>query len=70
MSKEYIGDGLYAEFDGYGVTVTSEDGISVLDRVYFEPEVLDGLNNYVARRRAIIENTPPASASAQEGGTL
>jgi hypothetical protein len=36
--REYLGDGAYAEFDGYGVTVSTEreDGTHW---VYFEPEV-------------------------------
>ena len=27
--KSYIGDGVYADFDGYGIVLTTEDGISV-----------------------------------------
>ena len=46
LKKEYLGDGLYATHDGYGIEVTSEDGVSVLDRVYFEPSVLKALVDY------------------------
>ena len=47
--KVYIGDGLYAQYDGYGYWVTSENGIEVLsrNRVYFEPRVLMVFNEYV-----------------------
>jgi hypothetical protein len=41
--KTYLGDGLYGEWDGFGIWVTSENGIEVLNRVYFEPSVLQSL---------------------------
>jgi len=32
--KEYIGDGIYAEYDDYGdIILTTEDGISVTNRI-------------------------------------
>lgn len=40
----YIGDGLYAKHDGFGVDVVSYNGIEVLDRIYLEPQVLEALN--------------------------
>jgi hypothetical protein len=46
MEKEYLGDGLYARSDGYGVWITSEDGISVLNQVYFEPSVYASFKKY------------------------
>ena len=52
MTKEYIGDGLYAESDGFGVWVRSENGIEVLNEVYFEPEVLAALLRYAASASA------------------
>ena len=40
-AKEYLGDGLYAELQDSGnIIVTSEDGIQVLNEVYFEPVIL------------------------------
>ncbi len=49
MSKEYIGDGVYAD-DSEGVLVlTTEDGISVHDRIVIEREVLKALLRYVDR---------------------
>lgn len=40
MRKQYLGDGAYSEFDGAGVTLTTEDGISVTNTVYLESDVL------------------------------
>ena len=44
--KVYLGDGAYAQFDGYGVSVTAENGIEATDTVYLEPEVYDALVKY------------------------
>ena len=53
--KEYLGDGLYATFDGWGIWLTSEDWVSVLNKVYLEPSVLQGFENYVTRLREFIK---------------
>lgn len=49
--KDYLGDGLYADFDGYQLVLTSENGIAVLDRVCLEPNVYAALLRYVERIR-------------------
>jgi hypothetical protein len=41
--KQYLGDGVYAAFDGFGVWITAEDGIVATDGIYVEPAVLDSL---------------------------
>ena len=41
--KHYLGDGAYAEFDGFGLWVTTENGIEVTNRIYLEPEVMASL---------------------------
>ncbi len=45
--KVFLGDGLYASSDGYGVWLTAEDGISVLQKVYLEPSTYTALARYV-----------------------
>lgn len=49
MAKEYIGDGVYAEYDGFGTVLTSENGESVLAEIYLEPSTLADLTSYVTR---------------------
>jgi hypothetical protein len=44
--REYLGDGLYAEFDGYHIWLISSDGASDLQRVALEPDVYNALRNY------------------------
>lgn len=39
--KQYLGEGLYYQHDGYGVWLTAEDGKGVTNRVYLEhPNVI------------------------------
>jgi hypothetical protein len=49
--KSYIGDGVYIDFDGYSLILTTEDGISVQNTVVLEPSVYSALVEYVAALR-------------------
>lgn len=44
--KEYLGDAVYASFDGYHIWLTTEYGLSVTNRIALEPSVLAALNRY------------------------
>lgn len=44
--KRYLGDGVYANFDGYNIVLTTEDGYSETNRIVLEWEVLKELNSY------------------------
>lgn len=48
---EYMGDGLYAEFDGYQFELYASDGIRKTNRVFLEPQVATAFFDYVARIR-------------------
>ncbi len=45
--KMYLGDAVYAEFDGWDVVLTTTDGISTTNRICLEPEVLAALDEYL-----------------------
>jgi hypothetical protein len=45
--KRYIGDGVYVARAAYGFWLTTEDGISVTNEIFLEPEVLTGLLDFV-----------------------
>lgn len=45
--KIYLGDGAYANFDGYHVVLTAENGIYATDTVALEPEVLARFLEYI-----------------------
>lgn len=44
--KIYLGDSVYAESDGNGIWLTTENGSAPSNRIYFEPEVLEALHEY------------------------
>lgn len=46
-TKCYLGDGAYAVYDGFGIWLTAEDGMTATDAVYLEPPVLDALLKFV-----------------------
>jgi hypothetical protein len=47
--KQYLGDGVYADFDGWNIVLTAENGISATDRIVLEPQVLEELFRYEKR---------------------
>ena len=44
--KTYLGDGLYADYDGYQIVLTAENGLGVTNTVYLEPDVYTALVRY------------------------
>ena len=47
MSRRYIGDGVYVDFDGYALVLTTEDGLSIHNIIILEPAVYSALVQYV-----------------------
>jgi hypothetical protein len=47
--KQYLGDGVYATFDGYHIWLTTENGISTTNEIALGPQALRLLREYVAR---------------------
>lgn len=43
----YLGDGLFANFDGYQVELYASNGIAKTNVVYLDPGVLDAFLNFV-----------------------
>ena len=44
-SKDYLGDGVYAEFDGYHITLTTEN-YGHVNVIHLEPKVMEALKKY------------------------
>ncbi len=57
--KTYLGDGCYVDFDGYSLTLTTENGVSTQNIIVLEPEVYAELIAFVDRLRsgaAVVED--------------
>ena len=59
--KRYIGDGVYAEFDGFEFVLTTEDGITVQNRIVLEPEHVQAFDRFVADCVAVAKSAPSSS---------
>mgnify|MGYP005839422769 CR=1 FL=1 len=51
--EDYIGDGVYVEYDGFGIWLKANDPDLPTDQVYLEPEVLKELNSFAERMKHI-----------------
>lgn len=47
--KEYLGDSVYVEFDGFMLKLTTENGFGPSNTIYLEPPVYSALMEYVER---------------------
>ena len=47
--KAYLGDGVYVNFDGFALVLTTEDGLTVTNCIFLEPDVYRALLGYVDR---------------------
>jgi hypothetical protein len=60
-TKKYIGDSVYAEFDGCGgITLTTENiGAAPSNTIYLEPDVLMALNRLIDHLEELVEEEFP-----------
>ncbi len=61
-AKEYLGDAVYVEFDGWSVVLTTEDGIRATNTVVLEPALLIELDEYLKRLVVFIAEARKAIA--------
>ena len=54
----YLGDGVYALFDGYGIWLHANDHKFPTDRIYLEPQVLESLNTFLKEARLHDKSSP------------
>lgn len=50
--KLYLGDGVYATFDGWAIWLTTENGIEATNTIVLEVQVIQALEKFVAEVRA------------------
>lgn len=63
--KDYLGDSVYVQHDGYHIILTTENGLPTdpSNTIALEPRVLGALNQYVKR---IEEKYADTKADAEE----
>ncbi len=52
-NKTYLGDGVYASFDGYQVWVWASDGEYNTAKIALEPGVIDRLNAFYKEKTGV-----------------
>lgn len=53
--KAYLGDAVYASWDGFHIVLTAENGQHVMERICMDEDVWTNLLRYHARLEAWIE---------------
>lgn len=51
-ARVYLGDSVYGRFDGYVITLTTENGLEATNTIVIEPEVYQALLSWVERLKA------------------
>lgn len=46
-NKAYIGDGVYAAVDNYGITLTTENGMCATNTIYLDNEFAEKLYKFL-----------------------
>jgi hypothetical protein len=64
--RDYLGDGVYALFDGYGIWLHANDHLMPTDRIYLEPEVFDALKRFSDRCKSLADSQGRAAKDAGE----
>jgi hypothetical protein len=52
-NKRYLGDGVYVQFDGWMIRLTTEDGAEVTNVICMENEVLSAFLAYIRELKGL-----------------
>lgn len=55
LHKVYLGDSVYASFDGFHIILTTENGLphDPSNRIFLEPAVINAFNDYLKYIRGL-----------------
>jgi hypothetical protein len=65
VGKLYLGDAVYAAFDGYHLVLTTENGIAITNAIFLEPNVVKALELYLDKLKAAIKRANDAAGPDQ-----
>lgn len=70
--KEYLGDSVYVDFDGFYITLTTDNGDGPTNTIFMEPEVYHALVEYQKRllkvqQKFLLGDQQDASVVTEEG---
>lgn len=65
IKKDYMGDGVYANFDGFGIILTTENGAYATNTIYLEPQVMKALLGFAERVAAARKEAPYADVRTE-----
>lgn len=64
--KEYLGDGVYAEYNGFEIVLTTENGIAVTNEIVMEPQVINAFLSYIEGLKARAHRETARKETAEE----
>lgn len=53
--RDYLGDSVYADYDGYYIVLTTNNGLGATNAIVLDPHVYEALMQYSERIQALIE---------------
>lgn len=62
--KEYLGDSVYAEFDGHYLTLTTDNGVGPSNTIHMDREVVWAFAKFVSRLNEIQKAGMPTQLEA------
>jgi len=66
MLREYLGDAVYAEFDGFNIVLTTSDGLQITNEIVLEPEIVARFIGFKVRVDAFVREKLAEMREAKE----
>lgn len=56
--RDYLGDGVYVDYDGYHIVLTTEDGVRQTNKIALDGQVMSALDRYRERLKGMLRTEP------------
>ena len=64
--KTYLGYGVYADFDGHHIVLTTEDGIETTNTIFLDSEIYGALQAFETRLRLEMTKEKPDATNTRK----